>query len=183
MSGKSRKHELPNVNALNDAYNSFVNIATSMTELNNLYLDHAKNFFQAAIVKSQKLYEVSTPEDLSEHINSWLNDNGAMFTKAFLEDLNVRLKMMHELCGGGNRGVNHVQNNSINLFDFYSKLLPSPLMYKFDDVVKNAAAGNHDAIKSIHTIVQNAVTDFGNSVQSSAESTLDTLKNFNNKNT
>jgi hypothetical protein len=173
-----KNRELPNAAMLQDAYDRFSKLSNQIKELNDLYLEQAKQFWQRGIVNTKTLYQVSTPDEFVKTFSALLTENGALVSKTLLDDTNALLKICHDVCNSSVGCSDEIRTSSLKFFDFYSKLLPSPAVYKFDDMVKNAASGNHQSIHALHEIVKNAMSSFGSAVQSSANATLDSLNSI-----
>ena len=175
---KQKDRELPNAAMLQDAYDTFSKLSAQVKELNDLYLEQAKQFWQRGISNTKTLYQVSTPDEFVKTFSSLLTESGALVSKTLLEDTNALLKICQNVCNSSVGSTDEIRSSSLKFFDFYTKLLPSPIVYKFDDMVKNAASGNHQSIHALQEIVKNAMTSFGSAVKTSADATLDSLNSI-----
>lgn len=172
---QEKKYEMPNEKLLEDSFKAFSELSTKMVELNQLYWEQAKLFFKTGMAHSQSLYRVSTPEEFAKTLGEIMTENGALLSKAFLEKMDVVLKLCHDSCGSGCCNLDDMRSSMMQFYDFYSKLMPSPVALKLDDVIKNAASGNYDAMHSLHTLAEGFLTQFGGEVQKSVESVVDNL--------
>ena len=156
-----KNHTLPNQELINEACENFNNFSDKWLELNKLYLAQLKSFLQGGINSAQQLYTVNTPEEFVQEFTRILNESGALYLEAFLADMNALLAFYTDICKSSAHGADSSQTNVLKFFDFYSKLLPNPLAYKLDDIVKNMATGNHDAAVALQKIVDQVSQKLG----------------------
>ncbi len=174
MSNK-KKSTLPNKELLDSTYNLVNSFSTKMIELNNMYLEQTRKFWQINIEHAQTLYEVNTPEEFSQKMNDIFSQNGNMLTHAFIEDLNAFIKICTEFCNSTANGSGKAQCEALKLYEFCSKLMPSPWGNNFDDIVKSAVIGNQEAISALQQVVDNATDKFESAAKTSAENIAATL--------
>lgn len=172
---KPKQYQLPNLEAMQDAYNSFTQLASKFTELNNKCLEQSKQYFQQGIDNSQVLYKVSTPEDLMAALKQITAQNLGLASKSLLADLDLVVQIYREACAKSVCNGDGVQCNSARFFEFYSKLLPTPLTLQFDEMVKNALLGNHQAMQSLQDMIQDALTKVEQSLHVATDVAMDNL--------
>lgn len=177
---KTRNYELPNQQTLDDAYNSFCEIAESMMQLNKTWFDQAKIFFEANVAHAKRLYKVSTPEELTSMLAEVTTHNSSILAKAYLEELNIIIQMYNKLNVSSQAGINAARVDGFQLYDFYSKLLPNPVSLKLDEVFKGTANGNHAGFNAMQQFAEKMLSLYGSSVKESAESLMTNLDNIKN---
>lgn len=170
-----KQYQLPNLEAMQDAYNSFTNFANKFTELNNKCLEQSKQYFQQGIDNSQVLYKVSTPEEFMAALKQITTQNLGLASKSLLADLDLVIQIYRDACAKSVVSGDGVQGNSAKFFEFYSKLLPSPLTLQFDEMVKNALSGNHQAMQSLQDIIQDALAKVEHGVHAVTDAAIDSL--------
>ncbi len=160
----NKHYELPNAQLLQDSFKAFEEASHKMVELNQLYWEQARQLFQTGIQDSQTLYKVSTPEEFVETMSNILKNNNEFLSKAFLEEMEIVLSLTRDSCNSSCCNFDDIRSSLLQFYDFYTKLVPSPLSLKLDDVVKNAASGNYDALHSLHNQMLEFLNQFGKGV-------------------
>lgn len=173
----NKQYEMPNAQLLQDSFKAFEEASHKMVELNRLYWEQARQLFQTGIQDSQTLYKVSTPEEFVETMSNILKNNNEFLSKAFLEEMEIVLSLTRDGCNSSCCNFDDIRSNLLQFYDFYTKLVPSPLSLKIDDVVKNAASGNYDAFHSLHNQMLEFLNQVGKGVnQSVGEDTVPPVK-------
>ncbi len=172
----TKQYTLPNADFLQEALSNFSNIGEKVNTLNNLYLEQAKSFWRMGIDNTQTLYSVSSPEEFMQAVTRIMAANGAAYTEALLQNMLALLHLASDCCAGSVVRVQDASAGSLKFYDFYSKLCPSPLLYKFDDFFKNAVVGNGEALSTLNKVAVQGLKNFSNTITDSTNATLANLK-------
>lgn len=170
-----KNYDLPNQQLLNDAYGTFCSITESILEFNRAYFEQTKALFEANLQNTKKLYQVSTPDELSSVLTHILSQNSALLTKAFLEELNLALIICNKVCTSSASCLDSARVDGFQVYDFCSKLLPNTLSLKVDEAIKSAANGNHAAAHNLQQFIEKMLDTCSGSVKETAKTVLDNL--------
>lgn len=171
-----KQYEMPNAQLMQDSFKAFEEVSQKMVELNRLYWEQAKLMFQTGIQDSQTLYKVSTPEEFVATVSNILKNNNEFMSKAFLDELEIVLSLTKDTCNSGCCNFDDLRSSLLQFYDFYAKLVPSPLSLKVDDVVKNAASGNYETLHSLHNQMLEFINQLGKGISHSMASTLEKVE-------
>ena len=166
---KQKNSEMPNEKLMQDSFKAFSEMSNKMVELNRLYWDQAKSFFQEGITSSQTLYRVSTPEEFTQVFKELVSRHGELVAKGFMEKLDVILQLSKDYCDSNCCNTDDLRASIIQFYDFYAKLMPSPLDLKFDDFIKNAASGNHESLHSLHSVAEEFLGKFRSGIKQTVD--------------